>query len=1090
MKRWLLAIFMSLAAAEAFAFDLPPVCHEFANLPTPGADQDPLPDLRARVEKLIETDPNASVAYLCKVIPRVERERGADSVDMAWWVGSLGTPLIAFMDRMAEAVPLLEYAQPIFEKRLGPYAAEVAEIHVAYAWIATRGGRNADALAAWRAALRIREHNPGPRKIELQKILVGLAQSQSFARDFAGAKNSLARAQAILAENRETVSEAAAAIENTYINIAWREEDYAAVRTHAESAIRIEEQMGGPAAQRVPSYIWLGQSLERLDEFEASEAALRKALEIAESKEGAPLQRHQISALTNLSGVLVIRGKPAEARDFAARAIPLIESTRGADAPILVRPLLYLAAAQQALGELPAALRSYERTAALIARSPNDVERPWIVAHHRGRARLELALGERDAALASLKAAESAAGDDPKLLVERASTLLALGSLDPGGLSTIQSALTLYRTRLPESHPSILRAITEGCALEIHAGAAQTASCDNAIERIEKTPDADPFLRHDVFALNSELSGKRGDAERAYALAIRALSAANTLATPDPLWRADFALAQLLQQRQTPALAIFFGKESIAQIEQLRGRFGADERRLERTFLADKVDVYRTVADWLMAAGRIDEGLDVLRLLKAEELYDFVMRDAQWNRASGVELTPAETALREQYLTMLSADAAAGSEIDRLGRLSESNRISATERAALDQLLAGQQQREAARADRIRFFLAGGESPAPQTALRTVQAERLTRELAAFGPDAALGFYLLTDNRLRLLIATRRGQFEYESAIDGPALRRDIGRFLEAIARREDVSERSQALYAAIAKPLDEEARRAGAKRLVLWLDGALRYVPFAALGENNRYLIDRYAIETYIPRSAALTEPHAARSASRLTVRGLGLTRAVGGYDALPAMADELCDVVNGPIEGLAVRGETCPRDQFGNGALDGSGFADAAFTQARLETLLTGARDFSVLHLGTHFSLRPGSARRSFLLLGDGSRLSLDSIAGLDFHDLHLVTLSACQSALGGATTDDGREIEGLSAIVQRRGARNVLASLWRVEDRSTARLMRELYDDLPKQRGDAAAALRRSQMKLRAVRVGGTRPFEHPYYWAGFLVTSDGS
>jgi CHAT domain-containing protein/tetratricopeptide (TPR) repeat protein len=1064
MKRWALAIVMSLATSGAFAFDLPPVCNEFANLPTPGADKDPLPELRARVEKLIETDPNASVAYLCKVIPRVERERGADSVDMAWWVGSLGTPLIAFMDRMAEAVPLLEYARPIFEKRLGPYAAEVAEIHVAYAWIATRGGRVADALAAWRAALRIREHNPGPRKIELQKILVGLAQSQSVARDFAGAKESLARAQAILEENRETVSEAAAAVENSYINIAWREEDYRAVRKHAERAIHIEEEMGGPAAQRVPSYVWLGQSLERLDEFEASEAALRKALEISESKEGAPLQRHQISALTNLAGVLVMRGKPAEARDFAARAIPVIESTRGADAPILVRPLLYLAAAQQALGELPAALRTYERTAALIARSPDDVERPWIVAHHRGRARLELALGEREAALSSLQAAQTAAGDDPKLLVERASTLLALGSLDPDGGATIQSALTLYRTRLPESHPSILRAITEGCALEIHSG--------------------------DVFALNSELSGKRGDAEKAYALAIRALSAANTLATPDPLWRADFALAQLLQQRKTPALAIFFGKESIAQIEQLRGRFGADERRLERTFLADKVDVYRTVADWLMAAGRIDEGLDVLRLLKAEELYDFVMRDAQWNRASGVELTPAETALREQYLAMLSADTAAGSEIDRLGRLSESNRISATERAALDRLLAGQQQLEAARADRIRFFLAGGETPAPQTARRTVQAERLTRELAAFGPDAALGFYLLTENRLRLLIATRRGQFEYESAIDGPALRRDIGRFLEAIARREDVSTRSQALYAAIAKPLDEEAHRAGAKRLVLWLDGALRYVPFAALGENDHYLIDRYAIETYIPRTAASAEPQDSRRAARLTVRGLGLTRAVGGYDALPAMADELCDVVKGPIEGLAVRGQTCPRDEFGAGALDGAGFADAAFTQARLESILAGTRDFSVLHLGTHFSLRPGSARRSFLLLGDGSRLSLDSIAGLDFHDLHLVTLSACQSALGGATTDDGREIEGLSAIVQRRGASNVLASLWRVEDRSTARLMRELYDDLPKQRGDAAIALRRSQLKLRALRASGARPFEHPYYWAGFLVTSDGS
>ncbi|HLA71421.1 MAG TPA: CHAT domain-containing protein [Steroidobacteraceae bacterium] len=1080
--------------APTLAFDLPPVCAEFAQLLTPGADDQPLPALRATVEKLIETDPPASVALMCKVIPRVERERGADSVDMAWWVGSLGTPLIAFMDRMSEAVPLLEFARPIFEKRLGPYSMEVADIYVAYAWIATRQGRNPDALAAWQSALRVREHNPGAKKIELQKVLVGLAQNQSFVRDFAAAKKSLARAEGILVENGETVSEAAAAIENTYINIAWREEDFAAVRAHAERAIRIEEQMGGPAAQRVPSYVWLGQGLERLDEFEAAEAALRKAVEISESKEGAPLQRHQFSAFTQLAGLLVMRGKPAEARAFALRAIEVGEATRGKDAPALVRPLHYLASAQLALGELPDAQRTYDRASAIVAANPKDIERPLIVAHYRGLARLQLALGERESARASLEAAARAAGDDSKLVIESAATLVTLGALGTGGdaaadHATIDKALALYRTRLPESHPAILRAVAEECAIEIRASPAAARSCDDAGDRIEKSRDADPFLRHDVYALGSELSALRGDPERAYNLAIRALSAASTLGTPDPLWRADFALARVLQSRNDPKLAIFFGKESIAQIERLRGRFVGDERRLERGFLADKVGVYRIVADWLMSAGRIDEGLEVLRMLKAEELFDFVLRDAQWNRENGIELTPAEAALRERYLQLLNADANAGTEIDRLARLSEADRISASERAALEQLLNGQQQREAARAERIRNFLTGGANAAPAPVLRVIQADRLSRELAAFGPDAALAFYLLTDTRLRVLIATRRGQFEYESPVDAPGLRRDIGRYLEAIARREDVSAMSHELYAAVAKPLDEEARRAGAKRLVLWLDGALRYIPFAALSDGRQYLVDRYSIESYVPSepSGLAVAPRATAKNAALTVRGLGLTRAVAGYDALPAMADELCDVVRGPIEGLAVRGRMCPREEFGNGALTGAGFADAAFTEARLTDLLTEERHFSVLHLGTHFSLRPGNARRSFLLLGDGNRLTLDTIAGLDFHDLRLVTLSACQSGLGGATTDDGREVEGLSAIVQRRGAESVVASLWRVEDRSTARLMRELYDALSSQRGDAAAALRRSQLKLRAVRTGSTRPYEHPYYWGGFLVST---
>jgi len=1083
-------------ADVSFAIELPPVCTEFAALPAPGSDTEPLAELRTTVEKLIETDPNAAVSLMCKTIPRVARERGESSVEMAWWVGSLGTPLIAFMDRMGEAMPLLAFARPIFERKLGPYATEVAEIHVAYAWIATRQGRNADAVSAWQDALRIREHNPGKRKLELQKVLVGLAQSQASIRNFEAAKNALARAQIILVENGESVSEAAAAIENTYINIAWREENFAAVRLHAAEQIRIEEAMANPAAQRVPGYVWLGQGLERLDEFEAAEAALRKAVEISESKDGAPLQRHQFTALTQLSGLLVARGKPAEARDLALRAITVGEATRGPDSPTLVRPLQYLANAQLALGELPESLRNYQRAGALVERYPKDIELPWIIAHHRGLARLQLALGERDQARASLEAALALVGDDPKLTIERASTLLNLGALrvsdDPAGNhARVEDALTLYRTRLPDTHPAILRGIAEACAIELQADPATAASCDDAMRRIQKSQDADPLLRHDIYALSSDLNGKRGRAEEAYGNAIRALSAANTLGTPDPLWRADFALARLLQQRNDPALAIFFGKESIAQIERLRGRFTGDERRLERAFLADKVSVYRNVADWLMTAGRIDEGLDVLRLLKAEELYDFVLRDAQWNRAAGIELTAEEAALRERYQALLDADAGAGSEIDRLARLRESDRISASERSALASLLASQQQLEIARIDRIRRFLAAGKAEVTPSAVRPVLTERLARELDHFGPDTALAFYLLTDTRLRVLIATRLGQFEYEVPVDAPVLRRNIGGFLEAIAAREDVTTLAQDLYASVARPVDQEARRAGARRLVLWLDGSLRYIPFAALNDGKHYLLDRYTIETYVPRGdstdAAAVMPASSTGKGALTVRGLGLTRAVGGYQALPAMADELCDVVRGPIEGLEMRGRTCPRDQYGNGALAGAGFADGAFTAARLESLLAERRDFTVLHLGTHFSLRPGNARRSFLLLGDGTRLTLDAIAGLDFHDLQLVTLSACQSGLGGATTDDGREVEGLSAIVQRRGAQRVVSSLWRVEDRSTARLMRELYGFLPKEDGDAAAALRRAQLRLRAVRDPSGHPFDHPYFWGGFLVST---
>jgi CHAT domain-containing protein len=203
--------------------------------------------------------------------------------------------------------------------------------------------------------------------------------------------------------------------------------------------------------------------------------------------------------------------------------------------------------------------------------------------------------------------------------------------------------------------------------------------------------------------------------------------------------------------------------------------------------------------------------------------------------------------------------------------------------------------------------------------------------------------------------------------------------------------------------------------------------------------------------------------------------------------MADELCDVVRGPIEGLAVRGADCAGPTQGNGALPGEGFADAAFTEERFRAVLANPVDYSVLHIGSHFSLRPGNTLRSFLVLGDGTRMSLESIRQLSFSGIDLVTLSACQTGLSGAVRDDGREIEGFSTIVQQGGARQVVSSLWEVEDRSTASLMRGLYRSLAANGGDGATALRQAQLALRTAEVGGHRLYDQPFYWAGFVAST---
>lgn len=462
------AALLTLSLPVAHAVELPPTC---AQGPIPADTTTPLAELRKRAEALSETDPTAVVQLLCATIPRAAAEYGEDSVDFAWWIGSLATPLIAYMDKFAEALPLMDRAQAIFEARLGRDAVELADIHVAHGWINFRQGKLADAAKEWQEVLRLREITPGLRKIELQKALVGTAQVQMAQRDFSGARGSLDRAHAILVENGETVSEAAAAIENVYTNIALREEDFVSARRHAESLIDIETRMGNEAAQRVPGYVLLGQALERLDEFEGAEAALREAIRLAEDKQG-PLQRHHFRALVALGALLNERGRPNEALDFARRAIEVGEQTLGPDAPTLIRPLQIKAETHRTLGELPEALKLYERATGIVGKHRADVERQVLVAYYRGYGGLEQSLGDTGAAQTLLASGLEAAGIEPTLSVERAQVLLQLARTtalsDPvRSRGDLAQALELFRARLPDTHPTLLRVINEICGIEV-----------------------------------------------------------------------------------------------------------------------------------------------------------------------------------------------------------------------------------------------------------------------------------------------------------------------------------------------------------------------------------------------------------------------------------------------------------------------------------------------------------------------------------------------------------------------------------------------------------------------------------------------
>src|ERR1035437_1281420 len=196
----------------------------------------------------------------------------------------------------------------------------------------------------------------------------------------------------------------------------------------------------------------------------------------------------------------------------------------------------------------------------------------------------------------------------------------------------------------------------------------------------------------------------------------------------------------------------------------------------------------------------------------------------------------------------------------------------------------------------------------------------------------------------------------------------------------------------------------------------------------------------------------------------GLGVTRALGEFKALPAVKAEMGGIVKAA----------------GGGVLPGEVYLDAAFTAQRLRDV--SQRPFQLMHVASHFRFSPGTEVNSFLLLGDGQQLTLGDIRTQNyrFDNVDLLTLSACDTGLGGGRDERGREIEGFGVIAQQQGAKAVLATLWPVADQSTTTLMAEMYRRRHEQHLTKIEALRQAQLSLLA------QPrYAHPFYWAPFIL-----
>jgi CHAT domain-containing protein len=267
--------------------------------------------------------------------------------------------------------------------------------------------------------------------------------------------------------------------------------------------------------------------------------------------------------------------------------------------------------------------------------------------------------------------------------------------------------------------------------------------------------------------------------------------------------------------------------------------------------------------------------------------------------------------------------------------------------------------------------------------------------------------------------------------------------------------DQAKQLYDWLIKPLESLLAKTDIDTLVFVPDGALRNIPMGALQDGEKYLIQKYAVAV-IP-GLTLMEPRPFQRET-IAVAANGLSDSVQGFPPLGHVPDELRNI----------------RKLFG-----GTELMNKQFVKTNVEREFAG-ESYSIVHIASHGHF-DSDAKKTFVLTFDG-KLTLDELeqllrpSQLADKPVELLTLSACQTAAG-----DDRAALGLAGVAIKAGARSAFATLWFVNDESSATLVSDFYTALRDHPDmSKAQALQKAQVKLLS-----DERYAHPCYWAPYII-----
>jgi len=410
-------------------------------------------------------------------------------------------------------------------------------------------------------------------------------------------------------------------------------------------------------------------------------------------------------------------------------------------------------------------------------------------------------------------------------------------------------------------------------------------------------------------------------------------------------------------------------------------------------------------------------------------------------------------------------------------------------RAKIEQL--GVKQRELDGKFRLR---------APKYALiKMPQSLDLPGVQATLDEGTLLLAYFIGDKESLVFVITKAVIKSYAIAKDAKAVEADVKNYRDRIESRRDITSEGKSLYDLLLGPAQKEIDTC--KRLLISPDGALNRLPFSALvveakpADRGVEAVSNGPAYSKIVYLSDIKPIHQTISmtvyAETLKLRGRKpaaqklLAFGDPDYDAYEETSKERAAKRGLNLERLPATKVEVEEIAKILGSHDVLVSSKATETAAK-----TVAHDARYVHFACHGLLGGADPLNSSLALTKDEKndgfLTAWEVMQMEL-STDLVTLSACQTALGEVTVTEG--VVGLTRSLLFAGARSVASSLWKVQDDPTACLMIQFYRNLTSGM-TKDVALQRAMKTVRETKEWkGKKPdWSHPKYWAAFTLTGD--